>query len=70
MENKPSSIIYKNVVKRLWLFIAVKYSNNEVYRLSHDLVTCDVNCEVSTAYCYSLEDEVAYASPYPCLIHC
>ena len=26
--------------------IIIKY-----YRLSHDVVTCDVDCDVSTAYC-------------------
>lgn len=36
-------------LKRLWLFIVVKYNNNWYGRLSHDVITCDV--DVSTAYC-------------------
>ena len=38
--------------KRLWLFIVV--SNNKSYfffRFSHDVVTCDVDRDISTAYC-------------------
>ena len=37
--------------KRLWLFIVVNNNKSSVFRLSHDVVTCDVDRDVSTAYC-------------------
>ena len=36
---------------RLWFFIVVQYNNIKYYRLSHDVVTCDVDHDVSTAHC-------------------
>ena len=39
--------------KRLWLFIVVNNNESYVFRLSHDDVTCDVDRDVSTAYCQS-----------------
>ena len=39
--------------KRLWLFNVVMYNRIKYYRLSHDIdvVTCDVDRDVSTAHC-------------------
>ncbi len=35
----------------LWLFIVVEYNNKVLFRLSHDVVMCDGDRNVSTAYC-------------------
>ena len=40
-----------NFVKRLRLFIVVNNNKSQVFRLSHDVVTFEVDRDVSTAYC-------------------
>ena len=46
---QPMGEYYARFVFRKKGFIS--YSFMKYYRLSHDVVTWDVNCDISTAYC-------------------
>ena len=51
---KINAFVHLNIVflwKRLWLFIVVNNNKKLSFRLSHDVVACDVDRDVSTAYC-------------------